>query len=796
MKSLFLIVLTTIFISGNIFAQQQCPGITVVGSGYDVFDEYANNKSVKEPLFTLGSYQNSPMDDGQEYKIPELVRLKFINEKNYKTTEGSSLRQYASSMSAEVGVGYDGFLFSGSVNSRFGSENSKLTRNYFYTITDWTRVWKVYINPAKTDLRQYLTADAKIAIDTWSPEKLFQVFGTHYVSSGYFGGAMEFNLSEKFTSQSDANSISVSVKARYANVSANTSVSFDKSSVNESMKSNTKIYTRGGDVQYANKSSAGDNSQYNLWVNSIPTKAVLIDFEEGSLVAIWTLAGTQVRKDELEAAFKLMLKNNPLPEGNSSSITMQNQIYFIKSKADNLYWDLPGYHFDANNSGTISLWEKDNNSGQQGIDRFIKIIQHNDGVHVYLQPQHSNNVAVIASGSTEAGAELVLYKMEQDKNVVSRYYKLVEVTGEPNTFYIQNAKSGLYLTSNGKEPITQETKTGADNQKWVFETANPNEMAAPPAEIYSMQNVKGKRYIDVPGGAPNQQQKGAKLTLWDMDNQPDRYMQLINSNIDGYFYVQPLHGENVWDIQGISKENGAKLQLFTKNNTPNQQFKFVYAGSPMTYFIINRNSNKAIDASDSQIDRNGCPITQWESNGGDQQKWVLNYIPKWQMPPKDQAFLIKSAYTNKYWDLPGTGTATNVNGKGFTMWDLDEGGDRKFKFQPSGDNSWVNLVVQNGGRMVSVPSNSKDKGKQIVLWDVNNSPAKKFAVMFTSPTTFALVTNNGKVIDIYGGSSDDWKQNGAKLTQWDAHYLKNQQFKLIYADGPNKGKIYNFLKMK
>ncbi len=792
MNKTLLIFLTAIFISGNLLAQKQCPGVTVVGHGYDVFDQYANNKSVKEPLFKLGELQNTPMDDGQEYKVPNLVRLKFINEKDYKTTEGSSLRQYANSMSAEVGVGYDGLLFSGSVNSRFGSEKSKLTRNYFYTITDWTRIWKVYINPAKTNLRQFLTVDAKTAIDTWTPEKLFEVYGTHYVSSGYLGGAMEFNLSEKFTSQSDANSIAVSVQARYANVSANSSVSFDKSSVNENMKSNTKVYARGGDVQYANKSSAGDNNQYNLWVNSIPTKAVLIDFEKGSLVAIWTLAGTQARKAKLEVAFKMMLKNHPLPEGNSSSIMMQNQIFFVKSKADNLYWDISGYHFDAKKSGAVQLWEKDNNSGLQGADRFIKIIQHNDGVHVYLQPQHSNKIAVIASGSTTPGAKLVLYKMEKNKKVLSRYHKLIEVTGEPNTYYIQNAKSGLYLTSNGKKPITQEAITKADNQKWVFETANPAEMAPPPAEIYAFQNVKGNRYIDVPGAAPNQKQKGAKLTLWDMDEQPDRYMQLLPSNIDGYYYIQPMHGTNVWDIQGISKKDGALLQLFTRNNTPNQQFRFIYAGSPMTYIIQNRNSGKVIDASDSQIDRNGCPIMQWKNNSGDNQKWVLHYIPKWQMPPKNQAFLIKAAYTNKYWDLPGKGTATNVNGKGFTMWDLDEGGDRKFKFQPSGDYSWVNIVVQNGGRMVSVPSNSKEKGKQIVLWDANNSPAKKFAILFTSPTTFALVTNNWKVIDIYGGGSDAWKQNGAKLTQWDAHYKKNQQFKLIYADGPNKGKTYNF----
>lgn len=53
-------------------AQIQCPGITVVGCGYDIFGEYANNKSAKEQLFRLENYQAKPMDDGQEYKIPDL----------------------------------------------------------------------------------------------------------------------------------------------------------------------------------------------------------------------------------------------------------------------------------------------------------------------------------------------------------------------------------------------------------------------------------------------------------------------------------------------------------------------------------------------------------------------------------------------------------------------------------------------------------------------------------------------------------------------------------------------------
>ena len=49
-RFIYVIALFLIFPLSH-FAQNQCPGITVVGRGYDIFGEYANNKSVKEPLF-------------------------------------------------------------------------------------------------------------------------------------------------------------------------------------------------------------------------------------------------------------------------------------------------------------------------------------------------------------------------------------------------------------------------------------------------------------------------------------------------------------------------------------------------------------------------------------------------------------------------------------------------------------------------------------------------------------------------------------------------------------------------
>ncbi len=796
-----MLVFALILYANASYAQNVCPGVTVVGRGYDIFGEYANNKSVKEQLFRVENYQAVPMDDGQEYKVPDIMKLKFINEKDYKTTEGSSLRQYASSINSELGLEYEGLTFSGSIDARFGKDKSEIQKNYFYTITDWTRIWEVYINPAKEDiLRSLLTPDAQKAIDTWAPEKLFDVYGTHYVNSGYFGGAMEYNLSQKFTNKSEALSVGVSVKAKYATISGNNSVNYNNNEVNESFKSNVNIMVRGGGVQYANKSSVSDNSQYNKWVESIPSQSVLIDFRKGSLVPIWTLAANQQRRSVLEAAFKARLAKYPLPEGNSAALMMADELFYLRSVSENKYWDLSGFNYqaEANAGAKIQLYDKDiNNERVQGADRFIKIISHTTKPEfVFLQPQHSHMVADIAGGVKTPGAALQLWHKGEDN--YAQMFKLIEVNGQSNTYYIENAASGLYLTANKNGGITQENKTNADNQKWVFESANAKkEMADFNANIISIENVAARgKFLDVPGAAPNQGGKGTKMQLWSMDYEPDRYFRLQGSAEAGYYFIHPMNSTYALDLAGGSSNDGTPLQIWDCNKSAAQSFRFEYAGEPLTFFIVQKGSNKVLEASNPDLGKDAVPILLATNKNAPNQKWKLTSQDFWQFVPENQNFHIKSAYTNKYFDLPADENSANANGKEFNMWDLDGGKDRIFKIHPSGDARWVNIQVQNGGRYMAVPSNSDKEGVNIILYDKTNGNDQKFAIMFTSPTTFVLRTNNWRAVDIKGGGSDEWKQNGAKVMQYGDHYGKNQQFQLIYADGPNKGRTYNFVEGK
>jgi len=462
-------------------------------------------------------------------------------------------------------------------------------------------------------------------------------------------------------------------------------------------------------------------------------------------------------------------------------------VYFIKSAAFvELYLDIPYFHFQAlTTNAKVGLYQQD-----YGIDRFMKIIPATEKGYVYIQPQHSELVFDVENDGMKEGANIVLWNKTDNK--ANQLFKWIAVPGKENVYYLQSKISGFYLTANStNNSVTQQRFNRLKEQQWEFVFANASEMAPIPAEILSLKNVAGNRFLDVPGAKENAQGKSSKLTLWDMDNDPDRYNMLTPAPINGYYHIQPLHSNFVWDLEGGNVANGTKLQLWDLNRSSAQQFRFVFAGSPMTFYIEHPASGRFLDANANSINQNGCPIQLWDANGGNNQKWVLNYVKKWQLPPQNQAFQIKCAYSNKYWDIGGTGAETNKNGNKFILWDLDEGGDRKFKFVPSGDYSWVHIILQNGGRAVNLDGGDSKNGTKIELWDFQmGADNQKFAILFTSPTTFVLLTKHWKSVDADGAKIND---NGTGLQQWDSNFGKAQQFQLIYSDGPKKGQTFNFL---
>jgi hypothetical protein len=134
-------------------------------------------------------------------------------------------------------------------------------------------------------------------------------------------------------------------------------------------------------------------------------------------------------------------------------------------------------------------------------------------------------------------------------------------------YLIESKKSGKVMTVAGSSMINggnvvQQTYTGGNNQKWVFEDAG-----------------------------------------------------------EGLYTIRAYHSGLVLDVYGLSMQNGGNINQWTNFNNNAQKWRLVDVGGG--YFeMISRNSSKSVDVYGGSLDEGGN-IVQWDYVGFDNQKWRL-----------------------------------------------------------------------------------------------------------------------------------------------------------------------------
>ena len=81
----------------------------------------------------------------------------------------------------------------------------------------------------------------------------------------------------------------------------------------------------------------------------------------------------------------------------------------------------------------------------------------------------------------------------------------------------------------------------------------------------------------------------------------------------------------VTDVTGASTANGARVQLYSSNNTNAQKYRFESIGNG-TYKIINANSGKVLDVAGGST-ANGAALQQYTSNNTVAQQWLVAKAP-------------------------------------------------------------------------------------------------------------------------------------------------------------------------
>jgi hypothetical protein len=326
MKSISIFILV-LFLSSNSHADsvlpKNYPGKDIIGKGYNVFGEFANNKSIQPyPLFNFAKMASS---QSQGYDVPKRVFLKEVNEHIVETIEGSSVSEYVSNLSQDAGLNFDAFVFKASFEDHFGKESESTSGMFYYTYMDLNTKWQISLDSRNMDtLKNYLDAQFKADLATMDPASLFSEYGTHFISSAYIGGRIDYSSTTQTNEESVITEVKTSVGGKYKALSGELTNEETYDNNLRKYNTSTRLSVIGGAAEFTRDME--NHQQYENWAASLTHKPALCGFDNRSLKPIWLLSSDPTRAKQLEDYFNnIVLPKHPLPIYHEKDAILDNE---------------------------------------------------------------------------------------------------------------------------------------------------------------------------------------------------------------------------------------------------------------------------------------------------------------------------------------------------------------------------------------------------------------------------------------------------------------------------------------
>ncbi len=333
MKNSFLTIIF-LSLSFHVMADNELPknypGKDIIGKGYNVFGEFANNKSIQPyPLF---DFSKMARGQSQGYDVPRRVFLKEVNEHIIETIEGSSVNEYVTNLSQEAGLNFNAFVFKASFEDNFSKETENNSSLFYYTYMDLNTKWQVSLDSRNLDtLKNYLDPQFKADLKSMSPESLFREYGTHFISSAYIGGRIDYSSTTQTTEESVITEVKTAIGGKYKALSGELTNEEVYDNQLRQYNTSTRLSVVGGAAEFTRDMK--NHQQYEDWAASLTNKPALCGFDNRSLKPIWLLCSSSERAQQLEDYFNnSVLTKHPLPIYHQKDAVLDNT-EFTKSFA-------------------------------------------------------------------------------------------------------------------------------------------------------------------------------------------------------------------------------------------------------------------------------------------------------------------------------------------------------------------------------------------------------------------------------------------------------------------------------
>ncbi|MGC9344263.1 MAG: MAC/perforin domain-containing protein, partial [Bacteroidales bacterium] len=199
-----------------------------LGSGYDVFDNYADVVKVRGQVFDLVKLHDN-----------NYLEKKTIEKGTFHTVEGKTVSEYLHNFSTKTNVSGSYGFFSGSLSVNYETSQYSSHTNSFATVQSLINKYLLQVKKEYNadDLKKYTTAKFKEDINNQnlSSFDIFTMYGTHCMRSIIVGGRLDFNVTAKESYVSDSKSIGVHARAAFKSLFAK--VNMENETVDETEQS-------------------------------------------------------------------------------------------------------------------------------------------------------------------------------------------------------------------------------------------------------------------------------------------------------------------------------------------------------------------------------------------------------------------------------------------------------------------------------------------------------------------------------------------------------------------------------
>ena len=404
-----------------------------------------------------------------------------------------------------------------------------------------------------------------------------------------------------------------------------------------------------------------------------------------------------------------------------------------------------------------------------------------DGTYIIRTVLNEDLALDVSQASNSDCANIQLFKYVKEDQ---QKFKVKHVGNGYYTITALHSGKVLDVANADNKPGTNVWQYGLNNsnaQKWMIKKTEDG--------TYNIISKCNGLYLNV-DSKPENVENGANIEVNTKDgskNQKFKFEEIKpiegkQTIKDGTYEIRTVLNEKyVLDVSQASKSDGANIQLFQYVKENQQKFRVKYVGNGY-YTITSLHSGKVLDVANASKTP-GTNVWQYGSNNSDAQKWIIKET-------EDGSYNIISKCNELYLNVVGNVAKNSAN---IEVNKENKSKSQKFKFVQASETNGKTLIgektindgiysiktVLNEKYVLDVNQASKSDCANIQLFEYVEENQQKFYVKYIGGGNYTLTSiHSGKVLDVANAGTT----SGTNVWQYGSNNSDAQKWMIKKAD--------------